>query len=393
MTDLLLKVETFVLHLFKDKLSSIYVYHNFNHTKRVVKNAEFLAEKKNLGPQDKNILLLAAWFHDTGFTRSNESHEKESKLIARSFLKEHNLSEEDLSVIEKTIDITKLGVQPTTDIEKVLKDADCSHFAREDFKEISELLRQELYLQGNSYSPKKWLDLNIEMLSSQHEFYTDYAIRNWNSLKQKNLIDLIENKEKKKRKEEKEELKAKFKAQYKNNNPERSIQTLFRVTLRNHIKLSDIADTKANILLSVNAIIISLALANIIPKLDNPSNQHLMIPTLILICFSVASIILSILSTRPNVTSGEFTKKQVEDRDVNILFFGNFHKMSFKDYLWGVKEIIKDKDYVYEALVKDLYLLGKVLERKYRLLRLTYTTFMVGIIISVISFFVAFNIS
>jgi len=67
--------------------------------------------------------------------------------------------------------------------------------------------------------------------------------------------------------------------------------------------------------------------------------------------------------------------------------------MSFKDYLWGVKEIIKDKDYVYEALVKDLYLLGKVLERKYRLLRLTYTTFMVGIIVSVISFFVAFNVS
>jgi HD superfamily phosphodiesterase len=393
MTDLLSKVETFVLHLFKDKLSNIYVYHNFNHTKRVVENAEFLAEKKKLSPQDKNLLLLAAWFHDTGHTRSNENHEKESKLIARSFLKEHNLSEDDLSIIEKAIDITKLGVQPTTDIEKVLKDADCSHFAREDFKEISELLRQEFYLQGNSYSPKEWLDLNIDMLSSQHQFYTDYAIKNWNTLKQKNLIDLVKDKDKKKRKEEKEKLKAKFKAQYKNNNPERSIQTLFRVTLRNHIKLSDIADTKANILLSVNAIIISLALANIIPKLDNPSNQHLMIPTLILICFSVASIILSILSTRPNVTSGEFTKKQVEDRDVNILFFGNFHKMSFKDYLWGVKEIIKDKDYVYEALVKDLYLLGKVLERKYRLLRLTYTTFMVGIIISVVSFFIAFNVS
>ena len=393
MTDLLSKVETFVLHLFKDKLSTIYVYHNFNHTKRVVENAKFLAEKKNLGPQDKNILLLAAWFHDTGFTHSNENHEKESILIARGFLKEHNLSEDDLSIIEKAIGITKIGEQPTTDIEKVLKDADCSHFAREDFKEISELLRQEFYLQGDSFSPKEWLDLNIDMLSTKHQFYTDYAVKNWCVLKQKNLIDLIENKDKKKRKEEKEKLKAKFKAQYKNNNPERSIQTLFRVTLRNHIKLSDIADTKANILLSVNAIIISLALANIIPKLDNPSNQHLMIPTLILICFSVASIILSILSTRPNVTSGEFTKKQVEDRDVNILFFGNFHKMSFKDYLWGVKEIIKDKDYVYEALVKDLYLLGKVLERKYRLLRLTYTTFMVGIIVSVISFFVAFNVS
>ncbi len=306
MTDLLSKVETFVLHLFKDKLSNIYVYHNFNHTKRVVENAKFLAEKKNLGPQDKNMLLLAAWFHDTGYTRSNENHEKESKLIARSFLKEHNLSEDDLSIIEKAIGVTKFGTQPTTDIEKVLKDADCSHFAREDFKEISELLRHEFYLQGDSYSPKEWLDLNIDMLSSQHQFYTDYAVKNWSALKQKNLIDLIEDIDKKKRKEEKEKLKT----QYKNNNPEKSIQTLFRVTLRNHIKLSDIADTKANILLSVNAIIISLALANIIPKLDNPSNQHLMIPTLILICFSVASIILSILSTRPNVTSGEFTKNK-----------------------------------------------------------------------------------
>jgi hypothetical protein len=115
-----------------------------------------------------------------------------------------------------------------------------------------------------------------------------------------------------------------------------------------------------------------------------------MIPTLFLICFSVAAIILSILSTRPNVTSGEFTKEQVEKRDVNILFFGNFHKMTFENYLWGVKEILKDKDYVYEALVKDLYLLGKVLERKYRLLRITYTIFMAGIIISVVSFFIAF---
>jgi hypothetical protein len=64
--------------------------------------------------------------------------------------------------------------------------------------------------------------------------------------------------------------------------------------------------------------------------------------------------------------------------------------MTFENYLWGVKEILKDKDYVYEALVKDLYLLGKVLERKYRLLRITYTIFMAGIIISVVSFFIAF---
>lgn len=390
MTDLIQKTESFVLQLFKDKLSNRYVYHNFNHTKRVVDSAQFLAEEKNLNDKDKTVLMLAAWLHDTGYTVSSEEHEEESKRIARNFLGSEHVQEPLISSVEQTINSTKVGVEPKTDIEKILKDADCSHFSTANFKEISELLRQELSLRGEDYTAEEWLELNIKVLSVQHQYYTDYAIKNWSSLKQENLISLIEDKEKKKRKNEKEKLKAKFKAQYKNDNPERSVQTLFRVTLRNHLKLSDIADTKANILLSVNAIIISLALANIIPKLDNPSNEHLMIPTLVLICFSVAAIILSILSTRPNVTSGEFTKEQVENRDVNILFFGNFHKMSFDNYLWGIKEIMKDKDYVYEALVKDLYLLGKVLERKYRLLRLTYTIFMAGIIISVISFFIAF---
>jgi predicted metal-dependent HD superfamily phosphohydrolase len=392
MTDFISKVESFVLNLFKDKLSTRYVYHNFNHTKRVVESAEFLADKQNLNEDDKEILILSAWLHDTGYTESEKNHEQKSKQIARTFLEELNYPEASILKIEATIDVTKMNAQPTNEIENILKDADCSHFAKDHFKEISELLRQELNLRGETYSSEEWRELNIKMLSTSHQFYSTYAIKNWSVKKQQNLIELIERRDKKKRKNEKEKLKAKYKAQYKNDNPERSIQTLFRTTLRNHIKLSDIADTKANILLSVNAIIISLALANIIPKLDNPSNEHLMIPTLILICFSVAAIILSILSTRPNVTSGEFTKEQIENRDVNILFFGNFHKMEFKDYLWGVEEILKDKDYVYEALIKDLYLLGKVLERKYRLLRLTYTIFMVGIIISVVSFFIAFKI-
>lgn len=392
MTNLLPKAEDLVFHLFKDKLSQAYVYHNFNHTKRVVESANLLSEKKGLKPHQHELLLLAAWFHDTGYVVSEEHHEEHSKAIARSFLEEHQIPQEDIKLIEAAIQVTQLGVEPKTDLENILKDADCSHFAREDFKEISELLRQELNLKGCAYSTHEWLSMNITMLTEQHKFYTDYAARNWGPIKQKNLINLIEEKEKKKRKDHKEKIKAKYKAQFKNESPERSIQTLFRTTLRNHIKLSDIADTKANILLSVNAIIISLALANIIPKLDNPSNDHLMTPTLILICFSVASIILSILSTRPNVTSGEFTKEQVKNRDVNILFFGNFHKMEFKDYLWGVNEIMKDKEYVYEALIKDLYLLGKVLARKYRLLRLTYIIFMVGIIISVISFFIAFSV-
>jgi hypothetical protein len=161
--------------------------------------------------------------------------------------------------------------------------------------------------------------------------------------------------------------------------------------LRNHIKLSDIADTKANILLSVNAIIISLALANLIPKLEQLSNRHLLWPTLILVLFSVASIILSIMSTKPNITSGEFTDEQVQNRNVNLLFFGNFHKVPFQRYQKALMSLIDDKEEIYESLIKDLWSLGVVLNRKYTLLRWTYTIFMIGIIASVLAFIIAFT--
>lgn len=165
------------------------------------------------------------------------------------------------------------------------------------------------------------------------------------------------------------------------------MQTFYRVALRNHIKLSDIADTKANILLSVNAIIISVVLANLISKLD--TNPYLTWPTVIFTLFCVISMILSIIATRPNVTSGEFTKEDVKNQKVNLSFFGNFHKMELDEYEWAIKELVQDKDYIYKALTKDLYFLGKVLERKYRLLRITYTVFMIGIITSLISFGIA----
>ena len=171
----------------------------------------------------------------------------------------------------------------------------------------------------------------------------------------------------------------------KGDSPDRGIQTMYRVTLRNHIKLSDIADTKANILLSVNAIILSITLSILFPKLDKAANNYLVIPTIMFV-----AMIFSILATRPKVTSGKFTKADVENRKVNLLFFGNFHQMSLEDFKEGMKEIMQDKEYLYDSLMKDLYYLGKVLDQKYKILRYAYNIFMFGIIFSVISFVISF---
>ena len=287
---------------------------------------------------------------------------------------------------------TKFKDSPKTELGKIIRDADASHFGKKYFQEASEFLRKELEVQGiANYTPSEWVNENIKVLTKKHEYYTDYALKNWQSRKEKNLAKLIKTKKKRNKKLNTEQLKAKYKAQYKNESPERGIQTFYRVALRNHIKLSDIADTKANILLSVNAIIISLVLANLISKLD--TNAYLVYPTAIFTVSCVISMVLSIIATRPNVTRGEFTKEDVANKDVNLTFFGNFHKMELKEYEWAVSELLKDKNYVYTSLTKDLYFLGKVLERKYRILRITYTIFMIGMIVSVLSFGIALKMN
>lgn len=393
---LITEVEKFTLNLLNDKLDTSFTYHNIPHTQRVVESASEIAELSKISDADKNLLLVAAWLHDTGYTKGIDNHEEASVAIAKEFLSTQDCSESDIKTICDLILVTKMEAIPNTQLEKIIRDADCSHIGSKSYFEISELLRKEWeILCHKTYTEEEWLDENIHFLSTKHRFYTTEASSIWDKRKGKNLSELIKTKKKldtetKKLKHKKEEL------SFKKNKvelPDRGIETMFRVALRNHITLSDIADTKANILLSVNAIIISVALSNLLPKLDNPSNSYLIYPTLIFLCFTVASIVLSVLATRPNVTKGQFTKDDVANKKVNLLFFGNFHQMGLKDFEWAMGEMMKDKDYLYGSLTKDLYFLGLVLNRKYNLLRTTYTVFMIGIVVSVIAFGIAFTTS
>lgn len=389
MSDILDKTEKFVTELLTNELDKRFLYHNLRHTQRVVKSTKEILESCSLSEQDEEVLLLSAWLHDTGYTKSVADHEEEGCVIAEHFLTEHGYEKDNIAKVKQCIMVTKRMAAPKTLMEKIIRDADCSHFAQKSYLETSELLREELKLLGiATIDQAEWLKGNIKMFRNEHQFYTDHAKENWLKKKDKNLRKLVEDRKSQKQLEKKERLKAKFKGE----NPDRGVQTLFRVTLKNHITLSDIADTKANILLSVNAIIISLALANLIPKLDNPSNDYLIYPTALFVFFGIVSMVLAVLATRPNVTSGEFTKEDVKAKKVNLLFFGNFHKMKLQEYEWAIQQMIQDKEYIYSNLTKDLYYLGIVLNRKYTLLRWTYTIFMIGMILSVLAFGISFKL-
>ena len=105
------------------------------------------------------------------------------------------------------------------------------------------------------------------------------------------------------------------------------------------------------------------------------------------------TIIFSILATRPNITSGKFTREDIQSKKTNLLFFGNFFRMSLPDYDWAMQEMINDKNYLYSSMIKDNYFLGVVLAKKYRYLRISYDIFMYGIIVSMIAFAIAFSMA
>ena len=311
MDQLIAKSTEFISNLLISELPSSSLYHNLDHTMRVFKNTGELIEHSTITEKEKDALLLASLFHDTGHIHGPEDHERNSVEIATKFLRKNNVDEDLIDLTAQLILATEYETSPKNKLEYIIRDADTAHFAKDYFKESSELLRQELKLQGQYvFSKRQWLDENIKLLQSNHSYYTDYAKEHWTPLKEQNISKMIE--EKKNLDNEKFDKKKELKKYLKSKDPERAIQSVFRITLRNHIKLSDIADTKANILLSVNAIIISITLSTLIPKLDNPSNFHLIIPSIIFIFFTVVSIILSVLATRPNVTSGKFTKEDVE---------------------------------------------------------------------------------
>lgn len=384
MDSIVQKASQFVLDYLNNNLGTNFIYHNYQHAYYVVSKIKELIQAENLTEDEKEIVFLAGWFHDIGYTVDKAKHEDHSMAIAKKYLERHHYDVAKTAQVLACINATKLHEKPTNLLEEIVFDADFAHLADKNYETFSATLRLEFEnIKCGVYSKKEWLEENIKVFN-EHKYYTKYANLNWNPQKNENLKALYKQLNKRIKKTKKKAASG--------NRSERSVDTLFRVTLKNHIALSDIADTKANILLSVNAIIISIALSNLIPKFDNPKNAFLVYPTIVFVAFSVVAIILSVVATRPSITSGKFTKEDVANKKVNLLFFGNFHKMSLPEFEEGINQVMNDKDYLYGSMSKDLYFLGKVLDRKYRILRWTYSIFMVGIVVSVLAFAISYKL-
>jgi HD superfamily phosphodiesterase len=396
-TSITEEASDFVFHLMKLNLPGVYVYHNYRHTTEVVEFVRKLCKKSDVSEGDTEIVTLAAWFHDTGYIEKSENHEEVSAEIASKFLKEKNYPEDKTFKVIECIKATKYPTSPKNLLEEIICDADLYHIGTKDYEDKSDLLRVEWEKSKDKiYTEQEWLKLSIDFLSN-HKFYTKHAKKNLEETKLNSILKLqksyrkrIEKIESDKIKNEKiefEKLKLESKKDT-NSKADRGIETMFRNTVRTHVEFSGMADNKANIMISVNTLIIGGIVTLLLRKLD--SNPQLIIPTLMLVIVSLVCIVFGVLVTRPNITSGKFTNEDIKMKRANLLFFGNFFNMELKEFQWGMNEMMNDKEFLYGSMIKDFYFLGQVLGRKYKYLRICYTIFMYGLIASVIAYIIAF---
>ncbi|GAB3355634.1 hypothetical protein GCM10027566_17970 [Arachidicoccus ginsenosidivorans] len=414
-------------------------YHNLAHTQAVVAAAKQIGDHYQLNDQDFEVVQIAAWFHDIGYHIEPDAHERAGAEAAAAFLQKKGQSEALITKVQGCIMATKMPQDPHNLLEEIVCDADLFHLGQDRFNQINECMCQEKGQSlGKVLTKQQWRLGTIAFLEAHH-YHTDYCQMLLSDKKAANLARLkkkaasaaakmakkpqevtlkqpepsgnikgtlpadgavaleqpekvdqggdnapYQNKEQKGRKEKKQKKE-------KTDKPDKGIETMFRVTAGNNQKLSNMADNKAHILISVNSIILSAVISLLLRKLD--AHEELIIPTFILITVSLITIIFSILSTRPTIPKGTFTRQDIEEKKTNLLFFGNFYKMKLEQYTEGMWKVMDDRDFLYGSLIKDVYAQGVVLGKKYRLLRTAYNVFMYGLVLSVIAYMIGVMVS
>ncbi len=405
-SNILKEVENYVLDYFKEKISDKYVYHDLTHTQNVVEGVIEIGETYNLAEREMELLQLAAWFHDTGYSEGPDKHEERSSVHAEEYLRDKGFTQEELATIKGCILATKLPQEPNNLLEQIICDADLSHLGKKNYWDRCGRVRQEMMiLYDKIMTDEEWVDFELRFVEN-HRYFTPVAKEFYRKRKKKHIRQLLKQKLRLNPREKNIEAysdEGKLRSLAKKKKSEkgkdmdleigdsrlgRGVETMYRTTYRTHVNLSSIADNKANIMLSINAIILSITVSSLLPRFDD--NPKLIIPTIVLLIVCLASVVFATLSTRPKITEGKFTREDIEKKRSNLLFFGNFYNMELEDFHWGMLEMIKDQDFLYSSMTRDLYWLGKVLAKKYRYLSICYGVFMYGLIISTICFAVAF---
>lgn len=187
-----LQLKSTILDLLRSGLDRRLTYHCPAHTEDVMEQAERLSMDENIS--DPRLLLLikiAALFHDTGFLHTYKGHEEESCRIMEEFLKDSDMGEDDITQIKGMIMATRVPQMPHTLPEMILCDADLDYLGRDDFKPISETLKDEFMVYGIIKTEQEWDRIQVSFFES-HRYFTNTSLANRHPLKMIHLQSLKE---------------------------------------------------------------------------------------------------------------------------------------------------------------------------------------------------------
>lgn len=343
--------------------------HYWNYTRKHIKILEDF--KKNVDGSEEEYLIAetALYFLFTGLSMDDDDTLNRSMDIAREYL-----FKEDMSA---------------TFIDRAVQTMS-AYYNRFKVKHLSEALFQDII---HRYMGKKnimqvlndkWVERNTIMkdeidygtflvkqfqILNRHEYNTDYAIELYEEKKLKN-VEILHR-----------EIQI-IKGSHSFGSNKRAM-TMFKTALRNHIDLVHVTDKKAGIMISINAILLTV----IIPILSGKFFEihQFVIPYSILLITCGVTVILATYATRPQVQDGKVNQAEVQKGSRSLFFFGNFWRMPKDKYQEAIKAVIVREKTFENSVINDLYDLGRILGIKYQRLRWCYSAFAIGVALTMVS--------
>lgn len=383
----------FVFDLLKSKLSPNYVYHNYTHTCEVVEAVKKIGGKLGLSESELEPAIIAAWFHDTGFTESSSNHEDTGIRYAREFLLTHGYPESKTEVVAGCINATRYPQSPSNLLEEIICDADLSYLGTKEFGYKSDLLRIEWEKsEGKIYSEVEWLKVNTDFLTT-HKYFTAYAKKSWDEKKSSNLVKLQKRLRKLQSVEKNESIereRMEFEMQKLESGANSSekidsykFESLLAAISSQQIRASEISG-KANFLMLSSVVILTGAI--FAAPFQISEMPQLGLASLIAAITSSISLILAVLSAFPSQKSGTLTKEEVQKGRASVLNSDDFQSTDEGEYGKAIHAAFEDTVLLSAMLSKQLFDTGRKLGKKEGLLRSAYILFITGCVISCISY-------
>ncbi len=391
-----------VLSLWNDKRDPRLVYHNFAQTAEIVRLVGEIGESSQLPREVVETAQLAGWFHSTGYLfvqraghSDNQQFVEKSAVAAEFFFAERRFEPAKIHRVRQCIVTALTPINPKPAEAQLLCDAISAVNLTVDFEQNSPLLRLEWELaEGRKVTDNEWNDYLLQALLNAHFYlpsakiaYEPTVARQFLKFRQHADSQLVIKKKSPETGVETDRFGKLGKGGLRS-----AIQTFYRSNYANHIHLSAIADNKAHILIQINSILLSVAISLLTWRAGTTQNPMMVLPLVIFIVSAMVSLIFAVLSARPKVTNfNAAANPELAKR--NVVFFGNFVHMSIEQYERALDEMLRDGTLLYGNMTRDMYHLGKVLDKKYRFLHFAYNVFMIGFVVTVALFLVVYFVN